>query len=343
MEQETTLAQSIRVLGIKARYDEACKQLLSEKSILAWIMKSCLEEYKDCTVKEIEEKYITGEPVINAVALLPGEANAPTRIQSVGQEDVSLDEHTITYDIRFIASAPSTGEPIRLIINLEAQNAFSAGYPLLKRAIYYCSRMISSQYGTEFTHAQYGKIKKVYSIFLCTTPPQSHRNTVTRYRMTEENLIGLVHEPIEHYDLLTVVMLCLGDAEDENYGGILRLLDVLLSNKIGFVEKQRVLQQDFDLAMTEKMEREVQSVCNLSDGVWNRAMTEGRQKGMQEGMEKGMEKGIAKGMEKGIAKALTDAIRSLMKSTKWSVDQAMTALEVPEEERPKYRELLGQQ
>lgn len=47
MEVETTLAETMGTAGEKAGYDAACKRLLSEKSILAWIMKSCLTEYQD--------------------------------------------------------------------------------------------------------------------------------------------------------------------------------------------------------------------------------------------------------------------------------------------------------
>ena len=330
MEQETTLAQSIRVLDDQAKLDAACKRLLSEKILLAWIMKSCLEEYKECSVDEIAERYIEGTPVIDEWAMQPDEM-VPTRIQSVGQEDASLNEHTITYDIRFHAIAPSTGDPIRLIINVESQNKFRDGYPLLKRAVYYCSRLISSQYGIEFTHSQYGNIKKVYSIWLCADPPKDHRNTITRYRMTEENMVGAVKEPARDYDLLTVVMLCLGGPEDENYSGVLKLLDVLLSNEIRFREKQQILRQDFDLAMTTQMEQEVQNVCNLSEGYWER----GVKHGMEQGLERGMEQGVMKGVER--------SIRSLMKSLDLTIEQAMAALEVPETERPKYRELLQKQ
>ena len=43
----------------------------------------------------------------------------------------------------------TNNEPLYYVhINLEAQNDFNPGYPLLKRAVYYCVRMISSQYGT---------------------------------------------------------------------------------------------------------------------------------------------------------------------------------------------------
>ena len=39
---EATLAEAIGTTGVNAKYDAACKRLLSEKYILAWIMKSCL-------------------------------------------------------------------------------------------------------------------------------------------------------------------------------------------------------------------------------------------------------------------------------------------------------------
>ncbi len=81
-------------------------------------------------------------------------------------EDKSVREGTVTYDIRFRAIVPGSGEIIGLIVNVEAQNDFYPGYPLIKRGIYYCCRMISSQYGREFTDSHYERIKKVYSIFI---------------------------------------------------------------------------------------------------------------------------------------------------------------------------------
>ena len=57
MEIETTIAQGIHTTNDSAGYDEACKRILSEKSILARIMKACLEEYKECDVIEIAEIY----------------------------------------------------------------------------------------------------------------------------------------------------------------------------------------------------------------------------------------------------------------------------------------------
>ena len=154
MEVETTLAETIDTAGENAKYDAACKRLLSEKYILAWIMKSCLTEYQDCTVKEIAEEYIEGQPSVESIPAAPDKTNPV--IRGLRTEDSSQTEGTVTYDVRFYAYAPGTKKLIRLIINVESQLKYNAGYPLLKRAIFYGSRMISSQYGTEFTNAEYG-------------------------------------------------------------------------------------------------------------------------------------------------------------------------------------------
>ena len=325
MDEKATIAQGLHTTDDSAGYDAACKRVLSEKAILARIMKACLTEYRDCSVRDIEEKYIEGQPQVSSVPVLPDEEGSV--ISGLDTEDKSVHEGTVTYDIRFRAIAPDSGEPIGLIVNVEAQNDFYPGYPLTKRGIYYCCRMISSQYGREFTGSHYEKLKKVYSIWICMNPPKNRENTITRYRLTEEHLVGKVVELVQNYDLLSIVMLCLGGPDSENYDGVLRMLDVLLSNETSEAEKCKILQDDYDIQMTRTMESEVSVMCNLSKGV------------MEKGIARGMEKGRAEGMEKGI---LT-SIRSLMETMGWTLDQAMTALKVPEAEQQTYRSLLEKQ
>lgn len=181
METETTLAQEIRTKEGKEKYDAACKRLLSQKIILAWILKSCVAEYRDCSVNDIAEKYIEGTPQVSTVPVNPDETNPV--IQGVRTEDSLLTEGTILYDIRFVAYVPGGKHPVQLIINVEAQSSHT-GYPLVMRAIYYCCRMISAQNGPDFTNSHYEKIKKVYSIFISTTPRKKEKNTINRYRIT---------------------------------------------------------------------------------------------------------------------------------------------------------------
>ncbi len=313
MDIETTIAQGLHVTDDSAGYDAACKRVLSEKAILARIMKACLEEYKDCDVNDIAEKYIEGQPQVSTVPVLPDEGG--TIIQGMDTEDKSVHEGTVTYDIRFRAIVPGTRERVTIIINVEAQNDFYPGYPLLKRAVYYCCRMVSSQYGREFTASHYEKIKKVYSIWICMAPPKYRENTITRYRLVEEQLVGEAVEPVENYDLLSVIVLCLGDADEENYGSVLRMLDVLLSHETSEAEKRKILQDEYDIQMTRTMEEEVSVMCNLSKGV----------------------------EERGIAKGIASSIKNLVKNMGISIEQAMSVLEIPEAERQKYMDLLERQ
>ena len=279
MNTDTTIAKNIRVADEKASYDAACKRLLSEKIILAWIMKNCLEEYRDCDVEEIAEKYIEGTPQVGEVAVAPDESNRASMIQGAGNEDASLTEGTVTYDIRFLATAPVSGELIRLILNVEAQNDFYPGYPLIKRGIYYCSRMVSAQYGTEFTNSHYENIKKVYSIWICMNPPKSRENSITRYYIAEENLVGSVKERKADYDLMAAVMICLGKEADSGTD-LLKLLNVLLSTETGSQDKCQILEEDFHIRMTLALESEVSLMCNLSKGVEEKGIEKGRQEGI---------------------------------------------------------------
>ena len=167
------------------------------------------------------------------------------------------------------------------------------------------------------------------------TPPKYRENTITRYRLVEEHLVGEAVEPVENYDLLSVIVLCLGDADEENYGSILRMLDVLLSHETSKAEKRKILQDEYDIQMTQTMEEEVSVMCNLSKGVM--------EKGMAKGMAKGMEKGIAQGRAEGMADGILSAIKNLVKNMDVPVEQAMSILEIPETEQQKYMDLLERQ
>ncbi len=150
-------------------------------------------------------------------------------------------------------------------------------------------------------------------------PPKRKENTINRYRLVEEHLVGESTEPVKDYDLLSVVMLCLGKPEGENYQGVLKMLDVLFSNETSVTDKKKLLEDEYDIPMTQKLDEEVSSMCNLSEGV--------------------MRKGVAKGVTKGVL----SSIQSLMKNMDLSEEQAMALLDIPEKERQGYRDLLKKQ
>ena len=281
MAQETIMAEILKTADKKTILDEECKKVLANKIILAWIMKNAVEEYRDLDVNEIAERYMEGTPVIAQMAVHRDVSDKEASMCIHGEDtaDKTITEGTVYFDIRFRAILPSNGEYITLLMNVEAQNDFYPGYSLVRRGIYYCCRMISGQYGTEFEGAKYGKIKKVYSIWICINPPKKKQHSITKYSITETNVAGKMKEAVKNYDLLTVIMLCLGAPKEDGSSGITELLSVLLSSKLDIARKKEILVNDFGMVMTKELETEVSQMCNYSDGVEQ----QGIQKGIQEG------------------------------------------------------------
>ena len=279
------------------------------------------------------------------------------------EEHATLTEGSVTYDIRFYAQAPRDGTLMEIIVNVEAQNKYNPGYPLIKRGVYYVSRMISAQNGVDFKNGEYGKLKKVCSIWICLNAPKERRNSITRYTLREEQLVGNSVEAAKNYDLISVVMICLGDAQ-ERQTDVLRMLDVLLSSECKAEEKKQILEEEFAIQMSERVEEEVAQMCNLSQGIvergiaqgmergiaqgMERGIAQGMERGMAQGIEKGMAQGIAQGMEKGIAQGMAQgmekgafsatlaSLRRLIANAGMSAEQAMNVLEIPASERPRY-------
>lgn len=155
-------------------------------------------------------------------------------------------------------------------------------------------------------------------------PPKYRKNSINRYSIKEEQLAGNIAENVVNYDLMTAIMICLGDAGDENSTGILRLLEVLLSSERDAREKKQILQTDFDIQMTKTLEREVTSMCNLSQGV----------------EEKGIAKGLQEGLAKGEEKNQIESIHKLMRKLGMTAEEAMDFFEIPNEQRVRLSSLL---
>lgn len=265
----------VYLAGKNTEYDAAAKKLLSSKKILAWILKYCVEEFKDCSIADIRDRYIIGIPETASVPVLPDETNAAAmvnadRISGERTEDTSVTEGKVTFDIRFRAITPHN-DLVQLIINIEAQRSRHTSYPLLKRAMYYVSRLISSQYGVDFDKAQYGKIKKVYSIWLCMDAPDD-RGGITRYHMQEEPEYGNILNEKEDYDLQQVVMVYVAHARADMENRLLNLLGELFLSEDSTNMKKAALIDHYDIDLNDDEERLVSTMCNLSVGLYEKGM-----------------------------------------------------------------------
>lgn len=105
------------------------------------------------------------------------------------------------------------------------------------------------------------------------------------------------------------------------------LLDALLSKTMETEERLRIIRDGYGIS-DSGIEREVHHMGSL---------------GMQmvlEALQEGENKGLKKGLSQGRASSLLDSISSLMRTLGLSREQAMDALEIPKEERPRYNSLL---
>ena len=89
--------------------------------------------------------------------------------------------------------------------------------------------------------------------------------------------------------MMSVVTSCLGTPGTENYTGIVKFMDVLLSSSRAATEK--ILEEEFGVAMNGELEREVLVMCNLSQGV----KAEGREEGINIGEMRMLVKLVRKG------------------------------------------------
>ena len=313
--QKTNISKKIMSIETeKAMYDNACKNVLKDKQIMARILKECVDEFADCTIADIINYAFTGKIYVGSY---PVDANSvPPELENEDAEDNVLNEGLIKYDIRFTVTVPNSDEEIALIVNIEAQNDHYLQYELVTRAIYYCSRMISAQKESVFLNSDYHKIRKVYSIWLCMNPPNKEKNSITRYDITEKMIQGCVTRPKKSFDLLSVTMVYLGEAYRDSYDDIIGLLSSLFSNQMPQNEKCNVLEEKYGIAMTKELERSVGSMCNLSKGVWE----DGNQAGIQTG--------------------ILESIIKMMNNLGLSLEQAMSALEISDNQRPEYEEML---
>ena len=150
---------------------------------------------------------------------------------------------------------------------------------------------------------------------------------MNEYRFEEICRRGEYREEEENYDLMRVFILRLGAEGENSENEVIRLLSNLFSTEKTAEEKKRILSEDFHIAMTEEIDEEVSSMCNLSEGIFEEGMAKGMEAGMAKGRTEGLEQGRAEGIELGRLEAAKELLASgldeemIMKSLKLSAAQ----------------------
>lgn len=258
--------------------DDECKRLLTRKDVVANILKYCVPEYKELSKKEI-------------LRCLDSDENDSKHIKTLNSEDNSIKSSKIVYDVLFSSRLPGSNNKIAMFVNLEAQNSSNTGYPLVSRALYYASRLVAKQKSEIFDSKNYGLIKKVYSIWICTTVNKEQKDTINYYTIDEHNLKGEYKSNIEHYSLINVIMLNLGSNYDydNNDKDILKMLSLLFTNTdLNPRKVSHILKDSYDILMTNK---EVAKMCTIYQGLIDEGIEIGKQEGIKLGKQEGIEMG----------------------------------------------------
>ena len=214
---------------------------------------------------------------------------------------------------------PTTDEEIKIIVNIEAQKTTKTiNYQLMKRAVYYVARLISSQKEKEFHGDDYNELKKVYSIWVCMNVQNYRADSIQEYGLTEKVVHGNFHDKQSNYDLIKIIVLNLGKRSTSHK--LLNMLHLLFMDVKKTEEKEKILREEYDIELTRDMREEIVEMGGL--------------------MEPLLEIAAEEATEKAEVTTFIKNIRSLMKTMKLTAQEAMDALQVPKDKQKEYLHLI---
>lgn len=241
MTVNTEIGNAVNAADKEAQYDERAKRLLSNKIILAHILVKTIDEFYGMDPEEVQN-YIEGEPIVFYVRMKDGVS--------------------------------------QIIVNLEAQKDEPARYDILNRAIFYVSRLVSSQKERDFAGTNYNDIKRVFSIWLCMNMKE---NSMSYIHLKKDDLLGS-YSWKGRLDLLNIVMIGLADKlpEYNKKYELHRLLGTLLSMELTVMEKFQIMKNEYNISMDDKIREDVGEMCNLSQGILEMGEARGEARGRAE-------------------------------------------------------------
>lgn len=284
---ETDIARTLRLVEKNKKRDINARKLVAHKPILAYILKSAIEELADIPVKRIAEELIIGTPEVRKVSIHQDEPDADmsaadteklsgdSKIDDLVHGNVSARDGSVYFDIRFEVLIPKENWYEKIIVDLELQNK-NVEYPIPKRGNYYASRLISAQRSTIFKDQEYGKIVKVVSIWVLLNPTLEKSNFLNEYRITEDCKLGsFKEEKVENYDQMRIVVMGLGAAGETSSDDAIRLLSVLFSDKLTVDEILKRLSDEFNIEVTKEIEEEVTEISEWGSEILDEGMSIG--------------------------------------------------------------------
>lgn len=316
----TEIANAVNAAGDKAQYDTRVKRLLAQKSILAHILVKTIDEFKGMKPEDVV-KYIEGEPSISVVPVEPGLANmektdaAGQRIVGLNTENAEINEGLVRFDIIFYVRMPSVDDTknglSQIIVNIEAQKDEPTEYKILNRAIFYVSRLISSQKERDFVNTNYDDIKQVFSIWICMNMDD---NSLSHIHLTKDEML----KPCNwkgNLDLLNIVLIGITNEipeHDEKYE-MHRLIGTLLSGELKEQEKLDIIEHEYNIPISQEFREDVRIMCNLSTGIEERATERATEKTSEKFILNMYKKGYTLDQIADVAEIGVDEVEAIIK------------------------------
>ena len=316
----TEIANAVNAAGDKAQYDTRVKRLLAQKSILAHILVKTVDEFKEMKPEDVV-KYIEGEPSISVVPVEPGLANMEKtdatgqRIVGLNTENAEINEGLVRFDIIFYVRMPSiVGRKnglSQIIVNIEAQKDEPTEYKILNRAIFYVSRLISSQKERDFVNTNYDDIKQVFSIWICMNMDD---NSLSHIHLTKDEML----KPCNwkgNLDLLNIVLIGITNEipeHDEKYE-MHRLIGTLLSGELKEQEKLDIIEHEYNIPISQEFREDVRIMCNLSTGIEERATERATEKTSEKFILNMYKKGYTLDQIADVAETGVDEVEAIIK------------------------------
>ena len=296
--------------------DPGFKMIIRNVDLMCWILKNCVEPYKDCELSEIRD-------------CLMIEGN---RVMSLSEEMPDRENGTVRLDTVFIVRLPG-GEKAAIYLNIEGQSYRTSFDTLAKRATYYLSRVISMQRIPGSNHP-YDDITQSFSVWLDFS--RTDGNSIDVYRSVGKRISG-EGEPKE-MDLTRLVIVSIDGkygTDRKDFKSLItaifksgmpdRDLDSLLKRTYKFAETESIIQGRDMMSMTERAINDARSD----------ALNEGIEKGIGIGEERGIKIGEERGIEKGIGKGIVIAVCGYIRNTGATIDEAFDKLSIPDDIRGK--------
>ncbi len=264
---DTEIKNAVSATDQDAQYDDKAKRLLGNKIILAHILVKTVDEFRGMNPKDVVS-YIEGEPFISVVPVEPGLTNIEKekngqRIVGMNTENAEINEGLVRFDIIFYVRMKDGISQV--IVNVEAQKDEPSGYHILNRAVFYVSRLVSSQKERDFVKTNYNDIRRVFSIWVCMGMDES---SMAYVHLAKDDLLGS-YSWKGGLDLLNIVLIGISNElpeHDERYE-LHRLLSTLLSMELTVDEKLGIIEKEYSIVVDDRIREDVSAMCNLSQGI----------------------------------------------------------------------------